>query len=99
MLDEQVINKELAFVMLRLLIDPKLPVGNVRIPIMLVKVREFLVYLSADVAAVHNPNLDVSASIILAQIWRFQCFCHVAPFRMSPRRKNIVSTVPLSAVP
>ena len=71
MLDKQVIDEERAFIMLRLLIDPELVVGNVWISLVLSKVRELLIKVSANVAAIHNPNLNLSASIVLAKVGGF----------------------------
>ena len=84
-LDKQVNDKERAFVMLRLFIDPELVIGNVRITVMLSKVREFLIKASTHVTAVHNPNLDFSASVIPTMVGRFQRFCHITPFRIGLR--------------
>jgi hypothetical protein len=88
MLDKQVIDKERAFVMLRLLIDPELVVGNVRISVVLSKVRELLIKVSADIAAIHNPNLNLSASVILAKVGRSQRFCHITPFLIGLLQPN-----------
>jgi len=55
-----------------LLVYPEFVLGYVRIPIVLPEVREFLVDVPADIAAIHNPHLNVSSHASLTQVGMFQ---------------------------
>ena len=68
-------------VVLGLGIEPELLEGNVGIPVVLTEVRKLLVDVAPDVTAIHGPDLNVAAHVILAQIGGGQRLCHRSPFR------------------
>jgi hypothetical protein len=79
MLHEKMIYKKYALIMLSLLIDPELFFRDIWVSEMLSEVRKFLINMAADETAVNNPDLDVPARVILANVNRFQVLFHIAP--------------------
>ena len=71
-LDKQMIDEERALVVLRFLVDPEFVLRNVPVPVVLTEVRELLIDVSADIAAIHYPHLNVAASVNLTQVGRFR---------------------------
>ena len=68
MFDQQVVDKEAAFIVFGFLVDPELQVRDIRVAVMLAEVGEFFIHVTADVAAIHNPDLEIAALFILFQV-------------------------------
>ena len=79
-LDEEMVDEEGLFVMFRLLVYPEFVRGDVRVPVMLSEVRELLIDVPADIAAVHDPHEDVPPSVDVSQVGVLKLFRHSVPF-------------------
>jgi hypothetical protein len=64
--------EKLSFIMFRFLVYPEFVLGNVRVPVVLPEVRELLIDVSANIAAIHDPHLNVSSFVNLTQVGMFQ---------------------------
>jgi hypothetical protein len=70
MLYQQMVDEERALIMHGFLVDPKLVLGNVRIPVVLAKVCELFVDVPADIRPIDYPNLVVTSRFVPLQIRR-----------------------------
>jgi hypothetical protein len=61
MLDKQMVNKKLPFIVIGFLVKPQLVVSNIGEPEMLPEVGELFVEVAADIAAINDPDCEVSA--------------------------------------
>jgi hypothetical protein len=77
-LDQQVIDEEGPFVLVGLVVDPELLLGDVGIPVVLAEIRELLVEVSANVGAVDHPDLVVAARFVSLQIGGLERIRHGA---------------------
>ena len=69
--DKKMVYEKRSFIMYRFLVYPEFLIGNVCVPVMLTEVRELLIDVSADIAAIYDPYLDVSSSVNLTQVGMF----------------------------
>ena len=69
---KKMVREKHSFIMFRFLVYPEFLLGNVRVPVVLTEVRELLIDVSTDIAAIHDPHLNISSSVNLAQVGMFQ---------------------------
>jgi hypothetical protein len=70
-LHQQVVNEKWALIVLGFLVNPEFVQGDVGVPVVLTEVSKLFIDMTADVAAINDPHLQITPLLHLLNVRQF----------------------------